>query len=277
MAGETSLAAAAGREAPAADQGKQAKDLGAATADSVAAARLKAKIQNRRIEALDARTGTSTVYVNPDGSVTEQAYAGPVRFKDDQGRWQDIDVSLRKLSDGSVGARQHPQGLRLAGRSRAPKGLEEAGETTGSAGVPLVTLEGRTGQQLQLGWYGALPAPQIEGEENNVARYRDALPSADLLVESTRTGYEQFLELKDRGAVDAGGAIAYSLTAKNLKAEVNKDGVQQEGQVADLRTAVDRRAPRRNCPTPRRSTYAGRRAPLSRWWTLRVRRPGSPR
>ncbi|MER5555746.1 DNRLRE domain-containing protein [Streptomyces sp. NPDC002793] len=224
IAGEATMAAAVGREAPAADQVEQAKDLGAATADSVAAARLKAKIQNRRIEALDARTETSTVYVNPDGSVTEQAYAGPIRFKDDQGRWQDVDVSLRNLSDGSVGARQHPQGLRLAGKSKAPKGLKEVGETTGSAGVPLVTLKGRTGQQMQLGWYGTLPAPQIEGEENNVARYREALPSADLLIESTRTGYEQFLELKDRGAVDAGGAIAYSLTAKNLKAKANKDG-----------------------------------------------------
>ncbi|WP_256097950.1 DNRLRE domain-containing protein [Streptomyces sp. MnatMP-M17] len=224
MVGTANVAAGVGVEAAPDDKGKPAKALGSATAGSVAAARLKAKIQNRQIEALDARTETSTVHVNPNGSVTEEAYAGPIRFRDDQGAWQNVDVSLEKLSDGSVRARRHPHGLRLAGKSAAPKGLKSIGEKTGSAGVPLVTLEGRTGQQLQLGWYGALPAPAIEGEENNIARYRNALPSTDLLIESTRTGYEQFLELKERSAVDASGAIAYSLTAKGLTAKANADG-----------------------------------------------------
>lgn len=200
------------------------KDVGPATADSLAAARLKAKIQKRRIEALDERTETSSVFVNADGSVTEDAYAGPVRFLDDQGSWQDIDVSLEKMSDGSVAAKGHPHDLRLGGRSAAPKGLKRVGQKTSQAGTPLVTLEGHTGQQIQLGWYGALPTPVIEGAENNVARYKDALPATDLLIESTRTGYEQFLELKSRSAVDAKGAIAYSLKAKGLQAKAQKDG-----------------------------------------------------
>lgn len=224
MVGTANLAMGVERTAVPADKAADAKDLGPATAGSVAAARLKAKIQNRRIEAVDARTETSTVHVNPNGSVTEEAHTGPIRFKDDRGAWQDVDISLQKLSDGSVGARRHPHGLRLAGRSAAPKGLRSTGRKTASAGVPLVTLEGRTGQRIQLGWYGALPAPEIEGEENTVARYRNALPSADLLIESTRSGYEQFLELKNRSAVDASGAIAYSLTAKGLTAEANPDG-----------------------------------------------------
>ncbi|WP_338675262.1 DNRLRE domain-containing protein [Streptomyces sp. SCSIO 30461] len=224
MVGTANLAMGVERTAVPADKAADAKDLGPATAGSVAAARLKAKIQNRRIEALDARTETSTVHVNPNGSVTEEAHTGPIRFKDDRGAWQDVDISLHKLSDGSVGARRHPHGLRLAGRSAAPKGLRSTGRKTASAGVPLVTLEGRTGQRIQLGWYGALPAPQIEGEENTVARYRNALPATDLLIESTRSGYEQFLELKDRSAVDASGAIAYSLTAKGLTAEAKPDG-----------------------------------------------------
>ncbi|MFF7545980.1 DNRLRE domain-containing protein [Streptomyces canus] len=224
IVGNANVAAGMGLEAPTVDRNKPAKDLGPATAASVAAARLKAKIQNRRIEALDARTETSTTYVNPNGSVTEQAYAGPIRFQDNQNQWQAIDVSLQKLSDGSVGARRHPHGLRLAGKTTAPKGLKSVGESTGSAGVPLVTLEGQTGQRMRLGWYGALPTPEIEGEEKNIARYRSALPSTDLLIESTRTGYEQFLELKDRSAVDASGAITYSLTAKGLTAKENTDG-----------------------------------------------------
>ncbi|MFF8974309.1 DNRLRE domain-containing protein [Streptomyces sp. NPDC014995] len=220
----TTQAYAVNLTSPVVGKGKPAKQLGAATADSPAAARLKAKMQGRRIEVLDLRTETSTVYVNPDGSVTEEAYAGPIRFRDDNGGWQNVDVSFEKMTDGSVSARRHPHGLRIAGRSAAPKGLKSTGERTASAGVPLVRLEGRTGEQIQLGWYGALPAPVIEGDDQNVARYKDALPATDLLIESTRTGYEQFLELKNRSAVDASGAIAYSLTAKGLTAKANKDG-----------------------------------------------------
>ncbi|MET9035290.1 DNRLRE domain-containing protein [Streptomyces mirabilis] len=203
---------------------KSKKNLGPATAASEASARLKAKIQNRRIEVTDARTETSTTYVNPDGTVTQEAYAGPIRFKDDQGKWQGVDPSLVQEADGSVRAKGHPHGLRLAGKKAAPKSLKAAGAKSPAAAVPLVTLEDGAGRQLQLGWYGALPEPVIEGADDTIARYKDALPATDLLIESTRTGYEQFLELKDRSAVDANGQVTYSLTAKGLTAKAHKDG-----------------------------------------------------
>lgn len=203
----------------------EAKNLGPATAGSVAAARLKAKIQNRRIEATDARAETSTTYINPDATVTEETYAGPVRFKDDQGAWQDVDASLVRADDGSLKAKAHPHGLKIAGKQAAPKGLKAAGaKGSASAAVPLVTVEDGAGRQMQLGWYGALPAPTIEGAEDTVARYKDALPATDMLIEATRTGYEQFLQLKDRSAVDANGQVAYSLKAKGLTAKAHPDG-----------------------------------------------------
>ncbi|MFG2261183.1 DNRLRE domain-containing protein [Streptomyces mirabilis] len=223
----TGQAVALSRKAPAKSataSGKKPKKLGPATAASVAAARLKAKIQNRRIEATDARTETLTTYVNPDGTVTEEAYAGPIRFKDDDGSWHSVDPSLEQASDGSIRAKGHPHGLTLAGKHAAPKGLKAAGEKSAAAPVPLVTVEDRAGRQLQLGWYGALPEPAIEGADDTVARYKDALPATDLLIESTRTGYEQFLELKNRSAVDANGQVAYSLKAKGLTAKAHADG-----------------------------------------------------
>lgn len=203
---------------------KETKDLGPATAASEAAARLKARIQKRRIEVTDARTETSTLYVDPEGTVTEEAYAGPIRFKGDDGTWHGVDPSLEKAGDGSITAKGHPHGLTLTGRHAAPKGLRAAGEKSASAAVPLVTMEDGTGRQLRLGWYGALPEPTIEGAGDTVARYRNALPATDLLIESTRTGYEQFLELKDRSAVGANGEVAYSLTAKGLRAKAQADG-----------------------------------------------------
>ncbi|MFV0136191.1 DNRLRE domain-containing protein [Streptomyces sp. HMX87] len=223
VVGSTGQSVALPHERPAADA-KAAKDLGPATAGSVAAARLKAKIQNRRIEATDARSETSTTYVNPDGTVTEEAYAGPIRFKGDDGAWHGVDASLTQAEDGSITAKGHPHGLTLAGKKAAPKGLKAAGSKSTAAPVPLVTMEDRAGRQMQLGWYGALPTPTIEGAEDTVARYENVLPATDLLIESTRTGYEQFLELKDRSAVDANGQVTYSLRAKGLTAKAHEDG-----------------------------------------------------
>ncbi|WP_024757502.1 hypothetical protein [Streptomyces exfoliatus] len=43
------------------------------------------------------------------------------------------------------------------------------------------------------------------------------------MIESTRTGFEQFLELKDRSAVDATGSVTLSLKAKGLTVKANAD------------------------------------------------------
>ncbi|MGW6461827.1 DNRLRE domain-containing protein [Streptomyces sp. NPDC055078] len=224
VAGSTGDAVALSREAASAVAPRDAsKNLGPATTSSEAAARLKAKIQKRRIEVTDARTETSTTYVNSDGTVTEEAYAGPIRFKGDAGEWHDVDPSLVQAEDGSIRAKGHPHGLALAGRKAAPKGLKAAG-AKGAAAVPLVTLVDRADRQVQLGWYGALPRPTVEGAEDTVARYKDVLPATDLLIEATRTGYEQFLELKSRSAVDANGQVSYSLRAKGLSAKAHGDG-----------------------------------------------------
>ncbi|MFJ4822058.1 DNRLRE domain-containing protein [Streptomyces bacillaris] len=213
------------RETESVKASDEPRDLGPAAAATEAAARLKAKIEDRRIEVTDARSETSTTYVNPDGTVTAEAYAGPVRFRGDDGSWRDVDASLTRAGDGSVRADGHPHGLALGGRKAAPKGLKRAGKrAAASASVPLVTMEDRAGREMELGWYGALPEPSIEGTEDTVARYRDVLPATDMLIESTRTGYEQFLELKNRSAVDANGEVSYSLKAKGLTAKAHEDG-----------------------------------------------------
>ncbi|WP_240503037.1 DNRLRE domain-containing protein [Streptomyces prasinopilosus] len=222
--GHTGEAVALSREAGGVEASGKPGNQGPATAASEAAARIKAKIQNRRIEVTDARTETSTTYVNPEGTVTEEVYAGPVRFKGDDGAWRDVDASLIQDGDGSIRAKGHPHGLTLGGRKAAPKGLKAAGEKSASAPAPLVTMEDRAGRRMRLGWYGALPTPTVEGAEDTVARYEDVLPATDLLIESTRTGYEQFLELKNRSAIDANGQVAYSLEAKGLTAKAHADG-----------------------------------------------------
>ncbi|NEE47653.1 hypothetical protein G3M55_23970, partial [Streptomyces sp. SID8455] len=51
----------------------------ASSADSVAAALLMARVQNRQIEALSERTATSTTYALPGGDLRTSVYAGPIR------------------------------------------------------------------------------------------------------------------------------------------------------------------------------------------------------
>ncbi len=56
---------------------------------------------------------------------------------------------------------------------------------------------GTTGARSSLGWSGPLPEPELNG---NVATYREVKPGIDLVVEATRTGYQQHLLVKNKAA-----------------------------------------------------------------------------
>ncbi|WP_149182152.1 DNRLRE domain-containing protein [Streptomyces sp. TRM49041] len=164
-----------------------------------AAARLTAGAQDRRVEVVGARTENTTLWANPDGTMSLETHAGPVRFRKG-GDWVPVDTTLVRGADGSVGPKGHPRGLRLAGR-------------TGAGGGDLVTL-GTGDREVGLGWRGALPQPVLDG---NKATYVDALPGTDLVVEATRTGFEQFLVVKDRAAAARAAGFSLPLRAKGLK------------------------------------------------------------
>ncbi|MCJ0873850.1 DNRLRE domain-containing protein [Streptomyces sp. AP-93] len=164
------------------------------------AARLTAQAQGRRIEVIGSRTENTTLWANPDGTMAVESFAGPVRFREN-GQWVPVDVSLVKGPDGSVRSKAHPRGLKLAGR-------------TGASGGDLVTL-GAGEQAVTLGWKGALPEPVLEGAK---ATYENVLPATDLVVEATRTGFEQYLVVKDRAGAERAATFTLPLRAKGLKA-----------------------------------------------------------
>ncbi|MFJ3786834.1 DNRLRE domain-containing protein [Streptomyces sp. NPDC090093] len=203
---ELSAAAAAKTEQPAVTQ-----------AVDIASARVAARLSGRRVEALSERTGSSTTWVNKDGSLTTELTAGPVRFQDPvTGAWRDVDVDLAAQADGSVAAKAHPAGLRLSGR----KGVKASSLRAAQAApaTDLVTL-GSGEEQITLQWRGGLPAPKLDGTR---ATYVDAVPGADVVVEATRTGYEQFVELKARPA--AGFSYTLPLRTRGLKVTQQADG-----------------------------------------------------
>ncbi|MFJ7769380.1 DNRLRE domain-containing protein [Streptomyces sp. NPDC097107] len=208
-----SPADAAASKAPAAP-----KKPAVTQAADIPSARVAARLSGRRVEALSERTETSTTWANKDGSLTTELAAGPVRFEDETtGDWRDVDLDLVQGSDGSVEPTAHPRGLKLAGKTGAPATSLKAAQA--SKATDLVTL-GEGEQQITLQWKGGLPAPKLEGTR---AEYVNAVPGADVVVEATRTGFEQFVEIKQKPATD-GYTYTLPLKAKGLKAKQQADG-----------------------------------------------------
>ncbi|MFE6099812.1 DNRLRE domain-containing protein [Streptomyces laurentii] len=185
------------------------------TAREESYARLTAEAQGRRIEVVGARTESTTLWANPDGTLSVESHAGPVRYRD-HGRWVGIDLTLVRDADGTVRPKAHPRGLRLAGRTPA-------------AGGDLVTL-GRGADELALGWRGALPEPRLDGTK---ATYENVLPGTDLVVQATRTGFEQYLVVADRQAAERAATLTLPVRAKGLTA---RQGPDRTLEFTDTRT-----------------------------------------
>ncbi|MEV8363096.1 DNRLRE domain-containing protein [Streptomyces niveus] len=198
------------------------------TKGSIAWAVTQAKKTGKKTVATDETTPTTYTVANPDGTLTTELTAGPERVWKN-GAWKKADATLTEAADGSIASRAHPNGLRLGGRSGTlPKSLRAGQADTAR---DLVTL-GTGDSAVTLQWKGGLPKPELDGTR---ARYKNAVPGADVIVEATRTGFEQFVELGERPA----GAYTYTLPvkAKGLKAKANKDG---SVTFTDARTGAER-------------------------------------
>ncbi|MFJ7423817.1 DNRLRE domain-containing protein [Streptomyces uncialis] len=177
---------------------------------------LEAEKTGKKVVATDETTGTTYTVANPDGTLTTELTSGPERVWRG-GKWRKVDVTLTRDAGGGVQARNHPKGLRLGGKGGTKaRSLRAARE---AAPRDLVTLGGG-GESVTLQWKGGLPAPVLDG---TTARYREAVPGADVIVEATRTGFEQFVEVRERPAA-AGYSYTLPVRAKGLKAKENGDG-----------------------------------------------------
>ncbi|MFI7703804.1 DNRLRE domain-containing protein [Nonomuraea sp. NPDC049480] len=194
------------------------------SAPDEASARLSARLTGRRVEVADARTETTTTYANPDGTLTVDSFAGPVRFRRD-GEWAPVDISLTRAPSGEIVTRGHGRALRFGG-GRAGMGTRQAGA---SAPTDLITI-GEGAAKVTMQWKGTLPAPRLSGE---TATYPDVMPGADLVVTATRTGAEQFLLLKSRPS----GPLTYTLGLKAPGLRLREAGggvelIDDKGKVA---------------------------------------------
>ena len=170
-----------------------------------ASAVMAARLCGAKVEVAGEKSETLRLWANPDGTLTAEQHAGPVRMRDGKGGWKTVDSTLQSDADGGVSAKAHPRGLKLSG-------------SAGAGEHDLVQL-GSGDDAVVLRWPGKLPAPTIDG---NRATYADVREGVDLVIESTRTGYEQFFVVKTREALSRSGKLNLRLKAPKLT--VSPDG-----------------------------------------------------
>ncbi|MER8236507.1 DNRLRE domain-containing protein [Streptomyces sp. NPDC094049] len=182
--------------------------------DDMASARLAAKLWGKPVEVLGARTETSTTRANPDGTLTTETAAGPTRFRRGAA-WVDVDVTFAERPDGTVASGAHPRDLTLSGA----KGRTAASFAAASRAPAQELLSLSAGDKsMSLKWKGGLPAPTLDGAK---ATYRNVLPDADLVIDATRTGYEQSLVLRKRP--DGPAAFTLQIHAPGVTARQRAD------------------------------------------------------
>lgn len=199
LVGESGIAvAAAAPERPVvAPVSAKAKDFGPAQAADEVSARLMARLQGRRIEALSDRTADSSTFVEADGSLTAESYAGPVRVRQADGSWKDVDTDL-----ADAGADFRPQ------QAAADVAVSDGGDTD----LASVTDDSRT---FGLKWSTQLPTPTIDA---NTATY-DLGGGAKLTVQALAQGFEQSVVLSAQPA----GPVSYRIPLTLRGLELSKD------------------------------------------------------
>ncbi|MET7952118.1 LamG-like jellyroll fold domain-containing protein [Micromonospora sp. NPDC005324] len=131
-----------------------------------------ARTSGKRVEIVDRRSEVGEVFANPDGTLTSQTHAVPVRVRRSAG-WIPVDTTLSFGPDGAVVPRATSTPMRLAGGGDAP-----------------LVMVGSGDRQMRLSWPGALPTPSLTGSS---ATYRSVLPGVDLRMQVTATGFSQVL------------------------------------------------------------------------------------
>jgi hypothetical protein len=153
-------------------------------------AQAAARAQGTRVAMVDHRTDSREVYAEPNGRMTAELSAVPVRVKQGDS-WVPIDTSLAPQPDGTIRPKAAIGGLTLSGGGKAP----------------LASLS-RDGKTVSFSWPEPLPTPVLSGE---TATYRDVLPGVDLVMLAERDGFAQHLVIKNAEAAKHAALTKISL------------------------------------------------------------------
>ncbi|WP_279354601.1 DNRLRE domain-containing protein [Frankia canadensis] len=187
-------AGAGGQDPPAATGPAERPDL--------VSAQLAAHAEKRRIEVTDARSESTSTFVNPDGTITVDSYSGIRRVRRGDG-WADVDPTL-VLADGKVTPKVAKAGIVLSAGGK-------------SAGDVATLVDGT--REVAFGWPTALPAPELKGD---TATYHDVSADTDLVVKVVATGYDVRIVARTPAAAQA--ALRLPMRLKGLTAAREASG-----------------------------------------------------
>ncbi|MES0835632.1 LamG-like jellyroll fold domain-containing protein [Nocardiopsis tropica] len=161
----TALPAAADEDAPTTSAGE---DSPSEEFDALALARETGE----RVEIPSLTDEKTQHFANPDGSLTAETHAVPVRVRSADG-WVDVDTTLVATDDGLVRPRAAGMDIAFSGGGDAPMARIGIGSNS-----------------VELDWNGDLPTPTLEEDR---ATYADVLPDVDLVLTAGAEGFTQVL------------------------------------------------------------------------------------
>lgn len=131
-----------------------------------------------RRELVAERTESTTTFQNPDGTLTREISTEPIRFRDDEGEWKKVDLTLTQTEVGTWAPRSAPLDI----------------EFSGGGNVPFVDLD-RGSRDLEFGWARKLPEPVASA---NTLTYKDAVDGGDLVATALPAGFSYSVVLRER-------------------------------------------------------------------------------
>lgn len=214
-------------------------------AADLVSARVAARAQGIRVEAVSERTEYLTTYANPDGTLTTESSMAPVRFKNaaaaraaggaaDRWGWSEVDLTLTQRA-GAVVPTSWDRKVSLSAGGAAGSDFVSVDHGPATGAKDAKGAAGSTGRTVSWALGGAfagakLPAPKLSGRS---AVYESVAPGVDVRVQVRPSGFEQDFIVKDRLAADAvaagGGAFTIPLKTKGLTAKPVTSGANKGG------------------------------------------------
>ena len=145
------------------------------------AASVSARLSGVAVEDLSQRSGSVRVWVNPDGTLTQESHASPVWVQSDDGRWVDVDYTL----------------VQGAGSAWVPRAAPTAVVIAGGGGREFARMELPGGGSTVWSWPAELPAPVVEGAS---ATY-SVSDGVDLVVTASALGVSSRIRIATADAV----------------------------------------------------------------------------
>ncbi|WBP91110.1 LamG-like jellyroll fold domain-containing protein [Kitasatospora cathayae] len=185
-------------------QGEAAAGQVAPTKDSSAAWVGPTDPAGGATEVIGARTSTTSVFQNPDGTKTMRVYSQPVHFRKPDGTWDNIDTGLSRRRDNRWAEAANDQALSFS---------------SSADGTALIDWTLDAGHRISYTLQGAKPVAATAAA--NTLTYPGALPDSDVVYNTLAQGIKESLVLH---SASAPATWVFPLNTTGLSASLDPSG-----------------------------------------------------